>query len=319
LLNKSNNRQNMKILTRENIAGVWSATPTPFTDELKLDIEVIPRLVGHHLRLGVKGVFLGGTSGEGPWMSDSMRIELAREIVKSNQNRMLLAMQITDNSAMRMIENIKRIEDSGVDIAVIAPPFFQANATQEYLKDLYFEVIENSSLAVGVYHRGKHSSVEIETNTLEKIISHPKVVIVKDSSSDPVAREMICKATAKRKDELFALDGDEFNSVPYVEAGYDGFLFGGACFNGFMANNILKMAKAGNIKGAQAMRDHMNEIMTKVFGGKGLPCWLAGQKQIMVELGIFNTRKTIINYQITEECINTIKSVVEQEKAYLLP
>jgi dihydrodipicolinate synthase/N-acetylneuraminate lyase len=130
---------------------------------------------------------------------------------------------------------------------------------------------------------------------------------------------MIINATTKRKNELFALNGNEFDSVPYVEAGYDGFLFGGACFNGFMANKIFRLAKAGDISGAQAMQDHMNEVMTKVFGGKGIPCWLAGQKQIMVELGIFNTRKTIINYQITDECIKTIKNIVEQEKAYLLP
>ena len=309
----------MKALTRENITGVWSATPTPFTDDLKLDTSVLPRLMQHHLRLGVKGLFLGGTSGEGPWMSDSMRVELAKEAVKSNKDRMLLAMQITDNSAMRMTDNIKRIEDSGIDVAVIAPPFFQINYTQEYLKDLYWEVIENSSLPVGVYHRGKHSSVMIETDTLEKIIAHPKVIMVKDSSCDPTAMEMIRRAAAERKDTLFALNGNEFDSVPYAEAGYDGFLFGGACFNGLMANKIFQLAKTGDISGAQAMQAHMNELMTKVFGGEGLPCWLAGQKQIMVELGIFNTRKTIINYQITEECINTIKSIVEQEKAYLLP
>ena len=309
----------MKKLNRENITGIWSATPTPLTNELKLDVEVIPRLVEHHLRLGVKGIFLGGTSGEGPWMTDSMRRELVVKTAESNRNRMLLAMQITDNSAMRMLDNIKRIEDCGVDIAVIAPPFFQCNASQEYLRELYFELIENSSLPVGIYHRGKFSSVQIETATLEEIIAHPKVVLVKDSSTDPEAREMICKAIAKRKDELFALDGDEFNSVPYVQAGYDGFLFGGACFNGFMANKIFKLASEGDIAGAQAMQDHMNEVMTKVFGGQGLPCWLAGQKQIMVELGIFNTCKTIINYSLTAECLKAIKAVVEQEKSYLLP
>ena len=309
----------MKALTRENITGVWSATPTPFTDKLQLDTSALPSLVEHHLRLGVKGLFLGGTSGEGPWMSDSMRLELAKETAKSNRDRMLLAMQVTDNSAIRTIDNIKRIEDSCIDIAVIAPPFFQINYTQEYLEDMYLEIIEESSLPVGIYHRGKHSSVMLETATVEKIITHPKVVLIKDSSSDPAAREMISRAVTKRKDELFALDGDEFNSVPYAAAGYDGFLFGGACFNGLMANKIFQLAKNGDIAVAQAMQDHMNMIMTKVFGGEGLPCWLAGQKQIMVELGVFNTRKTIINYQITDECINTIKSVVEQEKAYLLP
>ncbi|MFA6717065.1 MAG: dihydrodipicolinate synthase family protein [Victivallales bacterium] len=309
----------MKELNRENISGIWSATPTPFTENLELDVEAVPRLVEHHLRLGVKGLFLGGTSGEGPWMSDSMRVELAKEIAASNQGRMLLAFQVTDNSAMRIIDNIKRIEDSGIDIAVIAPPYFQINASQEYLRDLYIEVIERSSLPVGVYHRGKHSSVMIETATLEEIILHPKVVLIKDSSSDPAAREMICAAVRKRKDKLFALNGNEFDSVPYAAAGYDGFLFGGACFNGYMANQIFKLAKAGDLKGAQAVQDHMNAVMTKVFGGEGIPCWLAGQKQMMVELGVFNTCRTIINYRITEECVRNIKEVVKEEKAYLLP
>ncbi|MDD5598835.1 MAG: dihydrodipicolinate synthase family protein [Victivallaceae bacterium] len=309
----------MKELNRENISGVWSATPTPFTEDLQLDVDAVPRLVEHHLRLGVKGLFLGGTSGEGPWISDSMRIELAKETATANRERMLLAFQVTDNSAMRAIDNIKRIEDSGVDIAVIAPPFFQINASQEYLRDQYIEIIESSSLPVGVYHRGKHSSVMIETATLEEIIRHPKVILIKDSSGDPAARKMICAATRKCQDALFALNGDEFDSVPYAAAGYDGFLFGGACFNGFMANQIFKLAKAGDLQNAQAVQDHMNTIMTKVFGGKGIPCWLAGQKQIMVELGIFNTCRTIINYRITEEYSKIIKETVEQEKSYLLP
>jgi 4-hydroxy-tetrahydrodipicolinate synthase len=309
----------MKELNRENISGVWSATPTPFKENFELDTESLPRLVEHHLRLGIKGIFINGTSGEGPWMSDLMRVQLAKETARHNQGRMLLAAQVTDNSATRILDNIKRIEDSGIDIAVIAPPFFQLNASQEYLKDLYIEVIEKSSLPVGVYHRGKHSSVMIETATLEEIIGHPKVVLIKDSSSDPAAREMICSAIKKRRDKLFALNGNEFDSVPYAAAGYDGFLFGGACFNGFMANKIFKPAKAGDLQGAQAMQDHMNKIMIKIFGGEGIPCWLAGQKQILVELGIFSTCKTIINYRVTEECLRMIKEVVEQEKAYLLP
>ncbi|MDD5727636.1 MAG: dihydrodipicolinate synthase family protein [Victivallales bacterium] len=298
---------------------MWSASPTPFTENLELDVEALPRLVEHHLRLGVKGLFLCGTSGEGPWMSDAMRVELVKKVAKNNQKRMLLAVQVTDNSAVRTIDNIKRIEDFGADIAVIAPPFFQVNADQEYLKNMYLEIIEKSSLPLGIYHRGKYSSVSIEPETLKAIIAPSKVLIVKDSSSDPAARKIICRAVAERKGELSALNGNEFDSLPYIEAGYDGLLFGGGCFNGFMANKIWELAKCGDLKGAQAMQEYMNAMMTGVFGGAGLPCWLAGQKQMMVELGVFTTCKTIINYRITAECIKTIKHIVDQEKAYLLP
>jgi hypothetical protein len=51
--------------------------------------------------------------------------------------------------------------------------------------------------------------------------------------------------------------------------------------------------------------------------GLELDCWLAGQKQILVELGIFNTAKTLINEQISAEHIARIKEIVKEEKEFL--
>ncbi len=109
----------MREIIRKNIAGIWSAIPTPFADNLELDKESVSCLVGHHVRLGVKGLFLTSVIGEGLLINDSMKMDLAAEVVKSNQNRMLLSMLIADNPAVVMIDDIKRIKDIGIDIAVI--------------------------------------------------------------------------------------------------------------------------------------------------------------------------------------------------------
>jgi len=45
---------------------IWSATPTPFTMDREVDRESLGRMVEHHVRLGVDGLFLAGTCGEGP-------------------------------------------------------------------------------------------------------------------------------------------------------------------------------------------------------------------------------------------------------------
>jgi hypothetical protein len=45
----------MRKVNQENVAGVWSAMPTPFTEKLELDTESVSRLVEHHVRLGIKG------------------------------------------------------------------------------------------------------------------------------------------------------------------------------------------------------------------------------------------------------------------------
>ena len=165
--------------------GAWSAMSTPLTFDGRVDADALEKLVEHQLRLGIKGLFLGGTAGEGPFLSDTERLRLVRLTVRFAKDRLPVAFQITDNSAERMIENLDRYQDEGIDLAVIAPPFFQCDASQPFLLDLYRRVIEASQVPVGIYNRGKFSSVLIEPETLGQILDHPKVVLVKDSASQP--------------------------------------------------------------------------------------------------------------------------------------
>lgn len=50
--------------------GVWSAAPTPFTSKMDIDLVSIKRMIKHHIRLGVNGLFLAGTNGEGQLMTN---------------------------------------------------------------------------------------------------------------------------------------------------------------------------------------------------------------------------------------------------------
>jgi dihydrodipicolinate synthetase family protein len=59
-----------KRISREALSGVWSATPTPFTDDMVVDNQSVNRMVAHHCRLGVKDLFLAGTCGEGAWLPE---------------------------------------------------------------------------------------------------------------------------------------------------------------------------------------------------------------------------------------------------------
>jgi len=48
---------------------IWSATPTPLTDDFRVDRPSVQRMVEHHLALGVSGLMLAGTCREGPWLA----------------------------------------------------------------------------------------------------------------------------------------------------------------------------------------------------------------------------------------------------------
>jgi 4-hydroxy-tetrahydrodipicolinate synthase len=164
----------MKRLNRESIAGVWSAVPTPFTEELELDTEAVSRLMEHQVRLGIKGLLLASPNGEGSAMSDFMRMELAKEVVKNNRDRMLLSVLIQDNPAKLMLDNIKRIKDCGIDIAVIGFPFTPIKIEPEFLRKLYFTVIEESSLPIALYHVNRNSPASL----FGDIILQTRVILV---------------------------------------------------------------------------------------------------------------------------------------------
>ena len=100
---------------------IWSATPTPFEKDGSLDLLSIQRLVEHHRRLGVSGLFVGGTCGEGSFMPDQQRIEVVRLVKQAAGDSLHIAANVTDTSAARVTENTLRMSDAGADSVVIAP------------------------------------------------------------------------------------------------------------------------------------------------------------------------------------------------------
>ena len=308
----------MRRVPPESLCGVWSAAPTPFTHNMELDKPSVRRMVEHHIRLGVKGLFLAGSNGEGPWMTDLQRSLLVRAVRRFARGRLVLAVQVSDNSVARIVENANRAQADGADIAVIAPPYFHVHATPAAILDLYRHAIRSSPLPVGIYDRGRHSPVFVPNSILGAIYAEPKVILAKDSSSDP-ARRRIALAARKKRPRLRLLTGDEFTCVDYLQAGYDGLLLGGGVFNGYLAGRIVAAVAAGDIALARRLQERMNRIMFCVYGGKKITCWLAGEKELLVRMGIFRTWKNYLGYTLTASCRRAIGRVLRNDKDVLLP
>ncbi|MHC4883499.1 MAG: dihydrodipicolinate synthase family protein [Planctomycetota bacterium] len=307
-----------KRLTPKIMAGIWSATPTPFTSSMDLDRDAIPKLIDHHIRLGVKGLFIGGTCGEGPWLPTGQFTELLTLFAEANRGRLLLSAQVTDNSTARVLDNIETAKAAGIDIAIMAAPPFLFNPTPKNIENHFLTAIQKSPLPVGFYDRGKHSSLLVPIPVLKKIYAHRKVVLIKDSSGDP-ARNALALAARRKRKGLSIFNGDEFDCVRYIEAGYDGLMLGGVSFNGYLAGSLRDAVLAGDITGAEKLQDRMNRMMFKVYGGRSITCWLAGQKYLMKKLGVFSTHKNHLGYELTPSCKKAIDALFKKDADVLLP
>jgi 4-hydroxy-tetrahydrodipicolinate synthase len=308
----------MKKFDRKSLIGVWSAAPTPFLNTGRVDTGSVKRMVEHHCRLGVKGLFLLGTNGEGPWMTDGQRRDLVRAVVEAGRGRLVISVQVSDNSAGRILDNMAWVKAEGADLAIIAPPFFLMNANPDNVLALYQEAIRQSPLPVGIYDRGDYSSVKVPPPVLKALYGEPKVMMIKDSSGDPVRRDLAIGVRARRPG-LVLLTGNEFDCAGYLKAGYDGLLLGGAVFNGYMARLIFESAIQGDHEGAQWMQDRMNQLMWKVYGGKKITCWLAGEKYLLVQMGLFKTPTALLRYPLTASCRRAIDGILKKDRVLLMP
>lgn len=307
-----------KPISQEALNGVWSATPTPLTDRMAVDAPSLKRMVAHHCRLGVKGLFLAGTCGEGAWLPEREKRRLVETVAKHASGKLLVSVQVTDNSAARILDNMRAAREDGADIAVIAPPYFLLNANPRTLLNLYQRAIQESPLPVGIYDRGSFGSVVIPNDVLAQVYAEPKVIIVKDSSTDPARREIALAARRKRP-QLRLFDGDEFHCVDYLKAGYDGLLVGGGIFIGHLAGKIIEATTAGDFVLADKLQQRMNRMMFAVYGGKKIKCWLSGLKRLMVELGVFRTWNNYLDYPLTASCLRDIQRLVARDRDVLLP
>jgi dihydrodipicolinate synthase/N-acetylneuraminate lyase len=146
----------------------------------------------------------------------------------------------------------------------------------------------------------------------------PKVILVANCTNDPHKTAILLNTAKGRENKLFTLGSNEANCVSPVKFGYDGVLLNTACFTGFMAAGILRLVREGNIKDAIEVQSYMNSILVDVLG-MDFEYFLIGQKQILVELEIFNTAKNLLNEQISSERIAIIREIVKEEREFLLP
>jgi 4-hydroxy-tetrahydrodipicolinate synthase len=289
--------------------GVWSATPTPLTRDARLDEPAVARLVEHHVKMGVTGLMLAGTCGEGPWLTDADREGMIRGAVAAARGRLRCAVQVTDNSAARTLANIEKAAAWGAEIAVVAQPYFFLNGTADRQLAFYRDIARRSALPMGFYDRGKASAYILPETHLAELLAEPNLAMVKDSSQMIAHRDVFLQAR-QRRPELILLDGDEFDAVSYLQAGYDGLLLGGGIFNAGLAHRIIRAVRTGDLAEAARQQARMNDLMLRVYGGPKIECWMTGLKELLVQMGIFSTNTNLLNYPLTDLCRQQIAAAV---------
>jgi len=165
------------------LCGIVPPMVTPLKDRDTLDLKGLERLVEHILAGGVHGLFILGTTGEGPSLSYRLRCELIERVCGQVDGRVPVLVGVTDTAFVESVNLAGIAADEGAAAVVLAAPYYFPAGQAELLE--YLEhIVAELPLPVFLYNMPSHTKIKFELGTLRHALTLPNVMGLKDSSGD---------------------------------------------------------------------------------------------------------------------------------------
>src|SRR5437899_7918271 len=107
---------------RPPLTGIVPPMITPLRARDELDVPGLERLIERILAGGVSGLFILGTTGEGPSLSYVLRRELIERTCRLVHGRVPVLVGITDTAFAESISLARNAASAGAEAVVVAPP-----------------------------------------------------------------------------------------------------------------------------------------------------------------------------------------------------
>jgi 4-hydroxy-tetrahydrodipicolinate synthase len=218
---------------------------TPLSGRDSLDEAGLERLIERILAGGVSGLFILGTTGEGPSLSYRLRRELIERTCRQANSRVPVLVGITDTAFVESVALAKVAADAGAAAVVLAPPYYMPEGQpelQEYLEHLVPEL----PLPLFLYNMPPLTKVAIELETVRRAMDEPRIIGLKDSSGSMVHFHRVASLLKYRPDWLLFVGPEELLADAVLAGGHGG-VSGGANLFPRLYVRLYQAARSGDV------------------------------------------------------------------------
>ena len=280
----------------KKLTGLIPPMVTPLDAKRRLDKKGTKNMVNHLLKGGVDGIFLLGTTGEGPHLSYAIREELVKtvcaEVRKLGRARSPSApsipvlVGITETDMDDAVAFAAKCKAYGAAAVVAAPPYY-FKLTQAECAAWFTEMADRLPLPLVVYDMPAHTDTVIEPATIAKLAAHPNIVAMKDSSSIIALFNKFRIALEPFADKFSLFMGPDEAMGEAVLLGADGGVCTGANLWPAQFKAMYLAAKAGDIEKVRRLQRFTTMSSYLLYGlGQGQIGFLKGVKAALAEMGL---------------------------------
>ena len=258
---------------------------TPLDARRRLDKTGTRNMVNHLLKGGVDGIFLLGTTGEGPHLSYAVREELVKTVCRLVRGRVPVLVGITETDMDDAVAFATRCKLHGAAAVVAAPPYY-FKLTQAECVAWFTEMANRLPLPLVIYDMPAHTDTVIEPVTIAKLAAHPNIVAMKDSSSI-IALFNKFRLALEKADGFSLFMGPDEAMGEAVLLGADGGVCTGANLWPAQFKAMYLAAKAGDAEKVRRLQRFTTMSSYLLYGlGQGQIGFLKGVKCALAEMGL---------------------------------
>jgi 4-hydroxy-tetrahydrodipicolinate synthase len=200
------------------LKGSIVALVTPMSDDFRIDVDALEKLVDWHLRKGTSALVIAGTTGESATLSgDEFDLVVSTAVARAGGRIPVIAGTGGPDTA-KTVRQTSRAAALGADAALVVTPYYN-RPPQAGLLAHYRAVADSASLPLILYNVPSRTGVDLLPDTVAELAQTDSIVAIKEASTEP---GRITELIRKTGDRITVLSGDDPSCLQAIFAGARG-------------------------------------------------------------------------------------------------
>lgn len=302
----------------EKYKGIIPAFYATYDKKGKIDREKAKELAKYLIKKGVKGLYVGGSSGECIYQSTSDRMKILESVMEVAEKKITVIAHVGCNNTKDSVKLSKHAESVGVDaIASIPPIYFKLPdyAIRDYWNSMSKAAPKTDFI---IYNIPQLAGVALSVPLLKEMLKNERVIGVKNSSLPSQDIEIFKAEGSKDNRPFVVFNGPDEELVSGLAMGADGGIGGTYTTMIELYLAIFNLVKENKIEKAREIQYKANEIIYTMCGAKGN--LYATMKEILkrrIGLDLGGVRLPLYNYTdvdnaTVEKAISLIDTAISE-------
>ena len=247
--------------------GVFPAFYACYDKNGEIDPAAVRKLTEFLIRKGVKGVYVGGSSGECIYQSVPERKLVLENVMEAAQGKLTIIAHVACNNTRDSQELARHAESLGVDaIASIPPIYFRLpeHAIAQYWNDISAAAPHTDFV---IYNIPQLAGVALTMPLLKEMLKNPNVIGVKNSSMPVQDIQMFKDEGTKDGRPFVVFNGPDEQFISGLMMGADGGIGGTYGVMPELFVKLYELFKAGKWAEARQLQYDVDNIIYALCAG----------------------------------------------------